>query len=216
MQVQRIQNNYNNNFNKSVDFSRKQNLSNISDISFQGGQQQLTAISADAFKTESAKKLYAKIQRYFQLIGKVGNIKDVKLFHEKTQHHSPRYPFIIDTESDVFLSINRGSKNSRMKLSRKYTDNKKPDEAILDVTLDKNGQMVNGYLTERSLFFERSNRNLRRIHSDFEKTYLPVGGNDREWNYLGDRISLDQVSDYSNQGAFEIFLELARLQMALV
>ena len=217
MQVQRVQNNY---INKPVNYDRKQNISNMQNISFQGGKQQLIAIAGDSFKSESAKKLYSKIKRYFQLIGKSGSIKDTKLLHEKTHYFSTKYPYMIDAEADVCLSINKGEKNSKIKLYHKYTDSSKNDDLILEATLDRNGQMVNGQFLPESLFFERSNRNLRRIYSDFGKTYFPVGENDREWNYLGDKIPSANSPIYqyddSVQGAFEIFIELARLNTSIM
>ena len=72
MQIQKVQSNFNNNF------YRRQNLPNIQNINFQSNKQQLTAISTEAFNSESTKKLYSKIQKYFQLIGKEGSIKDKK------------------------------------------------------------------------------------------------------------------------------------------
>jgi hypothetical protein len=214
MQVQRVQNNYINTT------GRKQYIQNIQNIGFQGGKQQLIAISADSFKSESAKKLCLKMQRYFQMIGKSGSIKDTKLLHEKTHYFSSKSPYIIESEADVCLSINKGEKNSKIKLYHKYADPQKSDDAILDVTLDKNDQMVNGHFLPQSLFFERSSKNLRRMHSAFEKTYLPVGGNDKEWSYLGDKIpsANNQIYLYDDsvQGAFEIFLELARLNTSII
>jgi hypothetical protein len=214
MQIQKIQNNYNQNYS-----NLKQKISNSPYINFQGGKQQLIAISKDSFKSESTKKIYSKIQRYFQLIGQEGSLKDTKLLHEKTHYFSSKAPYIIDAEADIYLTIKKGHKNSNIKLYHKYTDIKKNDALIFEATLDKNGQMTNGhFLPGESLTFERGKNNLRRMYS-VEKTYMPVGGNDREWSYMGDKISPSNrrqfVDEDSIQGAFEIFLELARLKTSI-
>lgn len=215
MQVQRVQNNY----NKSVYLNRLQNQN----ISFQSGKQQLTAISADSFNSESAKKLYSKIQRYFQLIGKEGCIKDKKLLHETTHYFSSKPPFIIEAETDVCLSINKREKNSNIKLFHKYAEPEKNDNLIFEAILDKNGQMINGHFLAPgdSLSFAREKRNLRRMHSLYGEVFSPVGGNDREWSYLSRTLSPSEKSKYTQfddsiQGAFEIFLELARLKTAII
>lgn len=217
MQVQRVQNNYNNNFN------RKQNISNIQNISFQGIKPQLSAISTDAFNSESTKKLYSKIQKYFQLIGKEGSIKDKKLLQEQTQYFSSKPPFIIKTETDICLSINKREKNSNIQLYRKFSDSQKNNALILDAILDKNGQMTDGHFFAEgdSLYFERDKRNLRRMQGPFGRIYMPLGSNDREWSYFGDKISPSDKAKYvqfgdSVQSAYEIFLELARLKTVIV
>jgi len=215
MLVQRIQNSYN--------VNRKQNISNTHNINFQAGKPLLTAVSTDSFHSESAKKLYTKIQRYFQLIGKEGCIKDKKLLHETTHYFTSKPPFVIEAETDVCLSINKRERNSNIKLYHKYSEPQKNDNLIFEATLDKNGQMIHGHFLAPgdSLSFERDKRNLRRMHSIYGEVYVPVGGNDREWSYLSKTLSSSEKSKYTQfddsiQGAFEIFLELARLKTAIV
>ena len=94
---------------------------------------------------------------------------------------------------------------------------------ILDVTLDKNGQMINGqFMSEGGHWsFERGKNNIRRMNDLFGNAYLPVGNNDREWSCLGNKISPSDKTKYiqfweSVQGAFEIFLELARLKTVIM
>lgn len=215
MQIQRVQSNYNNRF---TNFNRNQNISSTNNIGFQGGKQQLVAISADSFKSESAKKLYTKIQRYFKLIGDYGSIKDTKLFSETINDFMYKPPFMTKVEADVCLSINKGDKNSNIKLYHKYSNIKKNDDVIFEATLDKNGQMISGhFLPADNLVFERDKRNTRRMRSNFSgDTFLPVGGNDREWSCLGGKKpSSELLIEESEQGAYEIFLELARLKTAI-
>jgi hypothetical protein len=212
MQIQKVQNNFN----------RKQNISNVRNINFQAGKSQLVAVSSDSFKSECAKKLYSKIQRYFQLIGESGSIKDKKILQEKASVCLSKPPYIIEVDADVCLSINKGERNSTIKLYHKYSDSKYKDATILEATLDKNGQMFSGrFLPVKTLNFERDKRNTRRMFSHYTGiTYMPVGGNDKDWSCLdtsGSRkLSSHGLVDESEKGAFEIFLELARLKTSIV
>ena len=210
MQVQRIQSSYNNN--------NKRNIYNTSSIGFKGGKQQLISITADSFSSEYTKKLYSKIQKYFKLIGDMGNIKEVKLLHEKKHYHISKMPYIIDVDSDVCLSVNKGDRNSNLKLYHKFSDVKKNDELIFEVTLDKNGQMIQGQFFPEPLSFVREKGNVRRIYSAFSgDSYLPVGGNDREWSCLGGKnLSSTTLIDDSDKSAFDIFIELARLKTSIM
>lgn len=81
--------------------------------------------------------------------------------------------------------------------------------------------MFNGrFLPVKTLNFERDKRNTRRMFSNFTGiTYMPVGGNDRDWSCL-DTLGSRKLSSYglvdeSEKGAFEIFIELARLKTSL-
>ena len=208
MQVQRIQNN---NYNK-------QNMYHCSSIGFQGGKQQLISISADSFHSEYTKKLYSKIQKYFQMIGDSGNIKEVKLLHEKKHCCTSKMPYIIDVDADVCLSVNKGDRNSNLKLYHKFSDGKRNDELMFDVTLDKNGQMIQGQFLPQTLSFVREKGNVRRMYSTLSgDSYLPVGNNDREWSCLGKKnLSSHTLIDDSDKSAFEIFIELARLKTSII
>lgn len=210
MQVQRIQSSYNN--------YNKRNIYNTSSIGFKGGKQQLISISADSFSSEYTKKLYSKIQKYFKLIGNSGNLKEVKLLHEKKQCCTSKMPYIIDVDADVCLSVNKGDRNSNLKLYHKFSDVKKNDELIFDVTLDKNGQMIQGQFIPEPLSFVREKGNVRRMYSAYRgDSYLPVGGNDREWSCLGRKnLSSTTLIDDSDKSAFEIFIELARLKTSIM
>ena len=152
MQVQRVQSSYNN--------YNKRNIYNTSSIGFKGGKQQLISITADSFSSEYTKKLYSKIQKYFKLIGDSGNLKEVKLLHEKKHYRISKMPYIIDVDSDVCLSVNKGDRNSNLKLYHKFSDVKKNDELIFDITLDKNGQMIQGQFIPEHLSFVRDKGNV--------------------------------------------------------
>ena len=210
MQVQRIQSSYNN--------YNKRNIYNTSSIGFKGGKQQLISITADSFSSEYTKKLYSKIQKYFKLIGDSGNLKEVKLLHEKKHYRTSKMPYIIDVDSDVCLSVNKGDRNSNLKLYHKFSDVKKNDELIFDVTLDKNGQMIHGQFFPHTVSFVRDKGNVRRMYSATRgDSYLPVGGNDREWSCLGRKnLSSTTLIDDSDKSAFDIFIELARLKTSIM
>ena len=210
MKVQAINNNYSN--------YNKRNTYNSSGIGFQGGRQKLIAITADSFSSEYTKNLYSKIQKYFRMIGESGNIKEVKLLHEKKQCSISKEPYMIKLDADVCLSVNKGERNSNIKLYHKFSDGKRNDEPMFDVTLDKNGQMVRGQFFPDALSFERGKRNVRRMYSGLSgDLYLPVGDNDREWSCLGkENLSSHILIDDSEKSAFEIFIELARLKTSII
>lgn len=214
MQVHKIQNYYD-----KQNYAKKQNILNNSNISFQSGNAKLAAISADSFKSECAKKIYSKIQRYFQIIGNGGSVKDVKLLHEKIHDFSSKPPYVFNVDADVCLSITKNDRNSTIKLYHKFLNSKKNDALILNASLDKNGQMFKGEFFPENLVFERDGKNIRRMYSNFKgDKYIPVGDNDREWwSYLGkSKPSSEELIEESEKGAFEIFIELARLKTSIV
>jgi len=217
MKIQRVQNNYVN-YGKSTNYNKRQNIFYNSSISFQSRKPQLITISPDSFKSENAKKIYSKILKYYQLIGKEGSIKDVKLLHEKINDFSSKPPFIYYVDADVCLSINKNDRNSNIKLYHKYQNTKKQDALILNAILDKNGQMFRGEFFPENLVFERDGKNVRRMYSNFSgDNYLPVGNNDREWSCLGKpKPSAEELIEDSEKGAFEIFIELARLKTSIM
>lgn len=211
MQVYAIQNSYNN-------YCKRNILLNTSSISFQGGKQQLIAISENSFSSEYTKNLYSKIAKYFKLVGNSGSIKEVKLLHEMKHYCISKEPYVIKVDADVCLSVNKGDRNSNIKLYHKYSDGKRNDDLLFDVTLDKKGQMIKGQFFPRYLSFERDAKNIRRMHDDLHgDSYLPVGGNDREWSCLGKgNLSPKILLDDSEKSAFEIFIELARLKTSIM
>ena len=156
------------------------------------------------------------------MIGDSGNIKEVKLLHEIKHCCTTKWPYIIDVDADVCLSINKGDRNSNLKLYYKLPDGKRKNERIFDndlifdVTLDKNGQMIQGKFFPNPISFVRDKGNIRRMYSDISyESYLPVGGNDRAWSCSGkDLDSFGQINA-SEKSAFEIFIELARLYTSI-
>ena len=211
MQIQRVQINYSN--------YNKQNILNNAEINFSGAKQKLVPISSDSFKSESAKKLYSKIQRYFQTIGESGSVKDVKLMNEKLREFHSDYPYMFNNvDADVCLSINKGDRNSNIKLYHKYQNAQKKDVPIFNATIDKNGQMFVGEFFPKNLMFERNGKNIRRMYSNFsEDKYLPIGNSDKEWSCLGKpKLSSERLIYDSEKGAFEIFIELARLKTSIL
>ena len=197
-------------------YHKKQNIN--SGINFQGGKQQLIAISPDSFSSEYTKKLFSKIQTYFKRIGESGSIKEAKLLHEKKRCCISQEPYIIDVDADICLSVNKGDRNSNIKLYHKFSDGNRNDELMFDLTLDKNGQMIRGQFLPETLSFERDNKNIRRMYSGLRgDSYLPIGGNDREWSCLGRKnLSSTTLIDQSDKSAFEIFIELARLKTSIM
>ena len=98
-----------------------------------------------------------------------------------------------------------------------YTQPK--NETLLDVLLNKDGQMIEGRFPSKHLSFERYGANVRRM-TCFGKQYLPVSGNDRAWSCLGkgmigrgeDMLGKDESTIC---GAYELFIELARLHTSI-
>ena len=122
-------------------------------------------------------------------------------------------------DADVCLSITKNDRNSTIKLYHKFLNSKKNDALILNASLDKNGQMFKGEFFPENLVFERDGKNIRRMYSNFKgDKYIPVGDNDREWwRYLGkSKPSSEELIEESEKGAFEIFIELARLKTSIV
>lgn len=184
---------------------KSRNISNVSKVNFYGVKQKLIPVNTDSFKTETAKKIYAKIQKYLQLVGREGSIKNVKIINENTTNY----------ESDILLSINKTLNNSKLRLSQKYNGDSS-DITLLEANFNKDGQMILGDLPSENLHFERTNPNIRRI-TDNEYTYLPIGKSDKDWDANGKRIkNIVPVMDYADDGAYEIFMELARLNTSIL
>ena len=221
MQIQKIHYNYNN----IVNSGKNQNTSSFYNVSFEGGKQKLISISTDSFKFESTKKIYSKIQKYLKLIGNEGSIENIKVMSDKWS-----YTFTLTDvknlgeEADLLLSINKKSDKAHINLSRKFSDKQKK-MTVLEALFDKNGQMINGSFFPEHLQFERNGANVRRMIRK-GKQYLPVGTNDKEWDFLGQRVGSNIKEDFvynrtvleednSAGGAFEIFLEFARLKTSI-
>ena len=222
MQVQKIHYTCNNITNSS----KNKNTSSFYNVSFEGGKQKLISISTDSFKFECAKKIYSKMQKYLKLIGNSGSIENIKVMSDKWTY---TYTLIdvfkhLGEEADLLLSINKKPDKTHINLSRKLPD-KQMKMTVLDAIFDKNGQMINGSFTPEHLQFERNGANVRRMIRK-GKQYLPVGTNDKEWDFLGQRVGSNIKEDFvynrtileednSVGGTFEIFLELARLKTSI-
>ena len=222
MQVQKIHYSCNNITNSS----KNKNTSRFYNVSFEGGKQKLISISTDSFKFECAKKIYSKMQKYLKLIGNSGSIENIKVMSDKWTY---TYTLIdvfkhLGEEADLLLSINKKPDKTHINLSRKLPG-KQMKMTVLDALFDKNGQMINGSFAPEHLQFERNGANVRRMIRK-GKQYLPVGTNDKEWDFLGQRVGSNIKEDFvynrtileednSAGGAFEVFLELARLKTSI-
>lgn len=183
---------------------------NASEVNFHGAKQKLISVNTDSFRTENAKKIYSKIQKYLKLLNKEGSIKNVKILHE---NRNGKELYVL-RESDILLSINRSPDNFKLKLSQKY-DDYSHESTLLEANFDKNGQMFLGDYFETQLHFERTNSNIRRMTSQGE-TYFPVGQNDKEWRSNVRTIGTTSLIDCASDGVYEIFLELARLYTSIL
>lgn len=151
------------------------------------GLKKLQPIDTNAFKTDGAMILYAKIKRYLQIIGNAGSVKDVPL---------TKY-------DDVFLSINKGIDKTKIKLTTKN------DTPLIKANFDKDGQMIVGDMGE--FHFERTNKNKRTLATPYG-TYKPHGYNDKEWGLSDNLLRFEECKD---NPIFELFLELTRLYTSI-
>ena len=173
------------------------------------------------FKRETAQKLYSKIQQYMRLIGHNGSInREFKIMSEKGRNpHNPISTSILDDNADIYLSMKRKDNNLHLCLTRKNTEDKK-SQILFDGTFNKDGQMINGRFPYKNLTFERYGANVRRMKNN-ENQYLPIAGNDREWDCYGARVRTFSESGYLNddnsiEAAFELFIEFARLHTSII
>lgn len=188
----------------------------FSKVNFQAVKPELIPVLTDSFKTETAKKLYTKIQKFLKLIGDSGSIKDVKILSEEGIYYNHRINNEFYSKADIFLSINKNIDTSNLYLLQKYPENPK-GVILLDATFNKAGQMVKGYFPPEYLYFERNcakGANVRRMgYCNSDSKLLPIGGNDREWHgWLPNRVL---NHDNSTAGAYEIFIEFARLYTSI-
>lgn len=180
----------------------------------------LTAISTESFNSETAKKLYLKIKKYFQLIGDVGKVENVKILSENGHYYGnyARYLDGFNTDADIFMSISKNKEAANLTLNRKYSDPSKDRCILLSATFDKDGQMTDGRFPLEGLRYERTGANVRRIRRD-KKIYLPVKGNDKAWEFSGRELLAGNnrvcANDDSTKGAFELFIEMARLRTSI-
>lgn len=185
-------------------------------VSFKGIGQPLVAVSEEAFNSTTAQKLYSKIQKYFRLIGENGRVENVKVLNETSRYYDSTARVLdgFDSEADVFMSITRNNQAANLNLSRKYKNSTREPFILFNADFDKNGQMVNAKFPLEGLRFERTGNNVRRIYRD-KRIYMPVSGNDKAWEHNGRELLAGDYRVYANddstKGAFEIFMELARL-----
>lgn len=183
--------------------SNQMKSKNVSSVNFNGVNQKLIPVNVDSFKTETAQKMYSKIQKYFQLIGREGSMKNIKIMDGD----------IACYESDVILSINKTIDKSKIRLAKKCYDNE-DGITILEATFNKDGQMVLGELPSATLHFERTKPNVRRMRDD-SFTYLPMRQNDKEWSANGRKPhGIFYFKDDSD--AYDIFIELGRLNTSIL
>ena len=183
------------------------------------GSQKLIPISLDTFKRDSAKTLYSKIRQYVNLIGQNGTIdKEFRIMSEKSS--IPDSNYFLNKDADVFMTIKRADKDLHINLTRRTVD-KSNNMVLLEATLNKDGQMINGRYPLHHLTFERYGANVRRMKK-YGEQYLPIAENDREWDFCGKRLtgSPSDIRSINGDdcvgGAFEVFMELARLHTSVL
>lgn len=185
------------------------------------GNEKLVPISANSFKRETSKKLYSKIHQYVKLIGHNGSLtKDVKIMSVKGSGDSKQAgTYSSNNDADIMLSLKRKGKLLHLILSRKEIKSDK-NHLLLEAIFNEDGQMINGRFPYKNLTFERYGANIRRIKC-YDKQYTPVADNDREWDCAGRRISgsceyINRAEDDNSVGgAFELFIEFARLYTSI-
>lgn len=166
--------------------TNKRNVLTLQNVNFFGAKK-LQPIDTNAFKTDGAKILYAKIKRYLQIIGNAGSVKDIPL---------TKY-------GDVFLSIDKGIDKTKINIAAKN------DISLVKANFNKDGQMIVGDMGE--FHFERTNKNKRTLATSYG-TYKPHGYNDKEW---GMPDSLLRLAGCEDNPIFEVFLELTRLYTSI-
>ena len=156
-------------------------------VSFQADPRLIKAINKNSLKEDSTKKLYEKIQKYIEIIGKEGKVENVP----------------VDKENG-FFSIYKKENNFELHVKDKQYN------VLMNASFDKDGQMIEGDL-HSNLFFHRLHKNIRVITDGF-KVYHPCGYDDTVWRNGGKRIELNGLyNDVAN-----LFLELARLHTSIL
>ena len=182
--------------------------------------QRIVPLSPDSLKTEAAKKLYSKIHQYTRLVGDNGTIdKEFRILREEGSN--PDSSYALNRDADIYMSLKRADKNLHISLTRKTLDKKK-SFVFMEAVIDKDGQMIEGRHPNTGLSFERRGANIRRMKK-YGTQYLPVAGNDREWDSFGNRITsscgdtrTSIAEDDFVTGSFELFIEMARLYTSVL
>lgn len=217
------------NYNLNTNQKKIQRQPNKYPVNFGAAKPQLTQIIPGEFRTETAKKLYSKIQKYIQLICSSGNIQNVRIMTEDGHYFNEKTLDFFDTKGNILLSVTKNNENTHININRKYSDTSK-GIILLDALFDKNGQMIKGRFPLDKLIFERTGANVRRMKRSDGTIFMPVKGNDREWDQLGGRlpsVSENTVQkthrplnfiekDNTDGGAFELFIEFARLYTSIL
>ncbi len=177
-----------------------------------GSRIEFIPINEDSLCTKTGVKLLKKIKLYLQRIGKEGKVPEVTVHTETERLFDNGF---YDVDSKTLLSMNKGANTTHLCLTKKYS-NETNSSVLLDAIFDKNGQMEKGRCPSHGLSFERGGRNIRRMkrHND---NYMPISGNDREWDCCGNRLPSVTKSnkDDANAGCYELFLEFARLYTSI-
>lgn len=187
-------------------------------VSFSGGKQELIPVAVETFKTDSARKMYPKIRGIFRMIGNCGGVKEAAIFSEPTHYYSFEKHGFVDSRADVLLSISKNTGVTNMTLSKQYADTQKR-MLLMDVFFDNEGKMIKGSLPSERMEFERKGVNVRRMKCN-GNLYLPVAGKEKVWEHSGTHLTSNDcvatVENNSRGGAFEIFMELARLKTSVL
>ena len=184
--------------------------------------QKLIPISTDSFKKEAAKEMFSQIRKYVKAVGNNGALnKEIKIMSDEG-HFDPGSHYYLKKKADVFLNINRDKENNiLLNITRKTVD-KTDTHTLLEAAINKDGQMIKGRYPYNNLTFERYGSNLRRMKKN-NTQYMPISGNDREWEWHNCRLSGScadgrrEATDNNSVGAaFEVFIELARLYTKII
>ena len=176
-------------------YNRINTKSNTSSVSFEG---YLKSVNIDSFKTETAKKIFAKTKKYLQLIGNEGTFKNQKILSK-----------VGLAEEDVYLSVDKTALSTKIRLSGSK------DSTLLEAYFNEKGQMIIGNHFNNDLYFERSGKNIRRIKNN-GYTYMPVGNSDKDWDCFGKKLDTHIFrGEDPSYAAYEIFMELAKLKTSI-
>ena len=183
-------------------------------VSFSGGKQQLEAVVTDNFKTETAKKLFTTMQKYYKMLSGGGRINEVKILSENLEFYNYKTNEKFSSVVDTLMSIQKNPQLTIIRLYRMYPNKFK--HCIFDAVFDSDGQMTEGEYKIPKIKFERKNGNIRRMEY-LSGSILPYGDNDREWVGLSAECLpiYQRYGDNSTRGMYEIFIELARLYTTL-
>ena len=128
-------------------YSNRSSAKPVSPVGFQGGAKDLIPVAVDTFSTESAKKMYPKISRLFQMLGKNGSVKDAPILAEPTHYYNSAKHGFVDSKAEVLLTISKNSGGNNVILSRRYADTQKRT-LMMNAFFDNEGQMIKGTLLD--------------------------------------------------------------------